>query len=106
MMACGITQDVGHASVTPYTTLIRACGKALAVDKAFLTLNPNPDPNPNPNPNPNLLGPEFDAAAAVLLREDRAEVEVGEDVRAWRGLGLGPAWSSHSAVPWWPWKLA
>ena len=27
MMACGVVQDVGHASVTPYTTLIRACGK-------------------------------------------------------------------------------
>ena len=35
MMACGAAFDVGHANVTPYAVLIRACGKELALEKAF-----------------------------------------------------------------------
>ena len=27
MVECGAATDVGHASITPYTVLIRACGK-------------------------------------------------------------------------------
>ena len=42
-------QDVGHASVTPYTTLIRACGKVLAVDKAFKVLRCMLDAGVKPN---------------------------------------------------------
>ena len=36
-----------------------------------------------------LLWLELDAASPMLLCEDGAEVEVGEDVRAWLGLGWG-----------------
>ena len=35
MMASGSAFDVGHANVTPYAVLIRACGKELALEKAF-----------------------------------------------------------------------
>ena len=38
MLACGAAFDVGHANVTPYAVLIRACGKELAVEKAFKVL--------------------------------------------------------------------
>ena len=31
MVECGAATDVGHASITPYTVLIRACGKVRGV---------------------------------------------------------------------------
>ena len=35
MVQCGAIHDSGHTSATPYATLIRACCKAVEVDKAF-----------------------------------------------------------------------
>lgn len=49
MIECGAQHESGHTSATPYTTLIRACGKALEVDKAFRVLHCMLDVGVRPN---------------------------------------------------------
>ena len=49
MVKCGAAHEVGQSSTAPYTALIRACGKAFAVDRAFKVLRTMLDVGLKPN---------------------------------------------------------